>query len=123
VVCGFWAEPHAAFGFGPCRPGNESEAEALTRSDCRWACVCSCRVAPGDLRGRGFHLILTRRESEILALLADGMTQREIASRLFISPKTVGTHIQRILGKLGVHSRAQAVALAHRRRRQALRAL
>jgi two-component system nitrate/nitrite response regulator NarL len=66
---------------------------------------------------------LTRRESEILALLADGLTQREIASRLFISPKTVGTHIQRILGKLGVHSRAQAVALAHRRRRQALRAL
>ena len=35
-------------------------------------------------------------------------------SRLFISPKTVATHIQRVIGKLGVHSRAQAVALAHR---------
>ena len=40
------------------------------------------------------------------------MTQEEIAETLFISPKTVATHIQRILGKLGVRSRAQAVAFA-----------
>ena len=40
--------------------------------------------------------------------------QREIAKRLFISPKTVATHIQRILSKLDVHSRAEAVARAHR---------
>ena len=56
---------------------------------------------------------LTDRESEVLKLLARGLTQVDIASTLVISPKTVGTHIQRILGKLGVHSRAQAVVLAH----------
>jgi DNA-binding NarL/FixJ family response regulator len=57
---------------------------------------------------------LTRREREVLRLLAAGIAQDDIASRLFISPKTVATHIQRVLGKLSVHSRAQAVAVAHR---------
>jgi DNA-binding NarL/FixJ family response regulator len=57
---------------------------------------------------------LTPREQEILDLLAGGLDQRAIAERLVISPKTVATHIQRILGKLGVRSRAQAVAYAHR---------
>jgi two-component system nitrate/nitrite response regulator NarL len=57
---------------------------------------------------------LTERESEVLTQLAWGRTQTEIAAELVISPKTVATHIQRVLAKLGVHSRAQAVALAHR---------
>jgi len=57
---------------------------------------------------------LTRREHEVLELLARGCPQDEIAQRLLITPKTVATHIQRILLKLGVHSRAQAVALALR---------
>src|SRR5829696_1627826 len=57
---------------------------------------------------------LTPREQEVLALLADGLEQDDIARRLFISPKTVAKHIERILSKLGVHSRAQAVVLALR---------
>jgi two-component system, NarL family, nitrate/nitrite response regulator NarL len=57
---------------------------------------------------------LTRREREVLSLLVDGLTQVSIADRLYLSPKTVGTHIQRILGKMGVNSRTQAVALAAR---------
>ena len=57
---------------------------------------------------------LTHREQEVLTLLAAGRTQKEIGTDLVISPKTVGTHIQRILAKLGVHSRAQAVVLALR---------
>jgi DNA-binding NarL/FixJ family response regulator len=57
---------------------------------------------------------LTPRELEVLRHLADGLNQGEIAERLVISPKTVATHIQHILAKLGVHSRAQAVAAAHR---------
>ena len=60
---------------------------------------------------------LTPREHEVLDLLASGLAQPEIAERLVISPKTVATHIQRILAKLGVHSRAEAVAFAHRRQR------
>jgi DNA-binding NarL/FixJ family response regulator len=58
---------------------------------------------------------LTRRELQVLELLAQGLAQKEIARALYISPKTVATHIQRILGKLKVHSRAQAVAVAHRK--------
>jgi DNA-binding NarL/FixJ family response regulator len=57
---------------------------------------------------------LTPRELEVLTLLADGYGQREIGERLVISSNTVGTHIQHILDKLRVHSRAQAVAAAYR---------
>jgi DNA-binding NarL/FixJ family response regulator len=64
--------------------------------------------------GDGFGL--TPRERDILTLLAAGRRQEAIAAQLVISPKTVATHIQRILTKLNVHSRAEAVALAHRER-------
>jgi DNA-binding NarL/FixJ family response regulator len=57
---------------------------------------------------------LTEREFEVLQLLAEGLEQAEIAERLVISAKTVGNHIERILGKLGVRSRAQAVGVAYR---------
>jgi DNA-binding NarL/FixJ family response regulator len=57
---------------------------------------------------------LTEREYEVLELLAGGLAQEEIACRLVISSRTVATHIQHVLTKLGVHSRAQAVALALR---------
>jgi DNA-binding NarL/FixJ family response regulator len=57
---------------------------------------------------------LTPRELEVLKLLAEGLGQKKIAQALFITPKTVATHIQRILTKLDVHSRAEAVAYAHR---------
>ena len=55
---------------------------------------------------------LTRRELEILRLLACGLDPAEIARDLVITPKTVEKHIEHILLKLGVHSRAQAIALA-----------
>jgi DNA-binding NarL/FixJ family response regulator len=57
---------------------------------------------------------LTRREREVLGLLAEGMSGRDIAERLFLSRNTVRTHIQNILTKLQVHSRLQAAALATR---------
>ena len=57
---------------------------------------------------------LTKREREVLLLLAQGKTQKNIAGELFITDKTVGSHVQNILTKLGVHSRAEAVAFAHR---------
>ena len=57
---------------------------------------------------------LTARELEVLALVADGSTNAQIATRLFISPKTVSTHVSSILSKLGVTSRAAAAAHAHR---------
>jgi DNA-binding NarL/FixJ family response regulator len=57
---------------------------------------------------------LSSREREILLLLADGKTEATIAAELVLSQKTVATHIQNVLRKLGVHSRTQAVAAAYR---------
>lgn len=57
---------------------------------------------------------LTAREREVLRRLMDGLARAEIAERLVISPHTVRTHVQRILGKLGVRSSLAAVALARR---------
>jgi DNA-binding NarL/FixJ family response regulator len=62
----------------------------------------------------GVALRLTRREQEVLALLASGLGPVEIARNLEISPKTVATHVEHIYAKLGVHTRAQAVASAFR---------
>jgi len=57
---------------------------------------------------------LTPRERDVLALLAQGLATAAISDELHLSPKTVGTHVQRILTKLDVHSRAGAVAVAYR---------
>jgi len=72
------------------------------------------RVKGENGDGRAGSRKLTRREAEILRLLSDGRNQKEMAQDLSISPKTVGIHIEHILGKLEVHSRAQAVAVAYR---------
>jgi DNA-binding NarL/FixJ family response regulator len=75
------------------------------------------RPANGNGSGNGMRdeSSLSPREREILSLLAEGRTQSQIAAALVISSKTVATHIQHILSKLGVQSRAQAVAVAFRR--------
>jgi DNA-binding NarL/FixJ family response regulator len=74
------------------------------------------RAAARSNAPHGDALRLTMRELEVLNLLASGVGQKKIAQSLFITPKTVATHIQRILVKLDVHSRAEAVAYAHRNR-------
>jgi LuxR family maltose regulon positive regulatory protein len=55
---------------------------------------------------------LSARELEVLQLIADGMTNQEIASRLYLALNTVKAHTRNIYGKLGVNSRTQAVAKA-----------
>jgi DNA-binding CsgD family transcriptional regulator/tetratricopeptide (TPR) repeat protein len=57
---------------------------------------------------------LTRREVEVLALVAEGRTNRQIGQALFITPKTASIHVSRILAKLGVAGRGEAAAVAHR---------
>jgi DNA-binding NarL/FixJ family response regulator len=83
--------------------------------------------SPDELRARVHGLIrrsqtftsngassLTQRERDVLQLLVQGLDTKEIATRLFISPRTVGAHTEHIFTKLGVHSRSRAVALAYR---------
>ncbi|MET0326852.1 MAG: LuxR C-terminal-related transcriptional regulator [Ilumatobacteraceae bacterium] len=72
------------------------------------------RGRPRPTRGEDLSTLLTARELEVLALLRNGLTNAEIGARLFISAKTVEHHVGRILGKLGVRSRAEAAALAVR---------
>ena len=57
---------------------------------------------------------LTAREREVLALMCAHLQDREIAERLFLSPRTVEGHVSHILSKLGVHTRREAVAMAAR---------
>jgi DNA-binding CsgD family transcriptional regulator len=76
-------------------PGNAGVATA------------SAEAAGGD------HLGLTNREREVLCLLAAGQSNREIATALFISPKTASVHVSNILAKLGAATRTEAAARAH----------
>jgi DNA-binding NarL/FixJ family response regulator len=57
---------------------------------------------------------LTPRERQVLALVADGRTNREIGETLFMAEKTASVHVSRILAKLDVRTRTEAAALAHR---------
>ncbi len=59
---------------------------------------------------------LTRRELEVLKLVSEGLRTKEAADRLHVSTATVRNHVQHILNRLGVHSRLEAVAYAHRHR-------
>ncbi len=67
--------------------------------------------APGD----GAGPVLTPRESEVLALVAEGLTNRQIGERLFISEKTASVHVSRLLAKLSAGTRGEAAAIARRR--------
>jgi len=67
-------------------------------------------AAPPDLAALG----VTAREADVLKLIADGLTNREIGERLFLSPRTVEKHVERLLAKTGAHNRSQLVARAAR---------
>ena len=71
-------------------------------------------LIPSLATGKDGQDILTQREREILQLLADGMSNAEVATRLFISQETVKSHVRHILAKLEAETRTQAVAIALR---------
>ena len=67
-----------------------------------------------DLPGQRALAGLTPRELEVLRLLVEGRSNRQIAEQLFISGKTASVHVTNLLAKLGVHSRLEAAAMARR---------
>ena len=71
-------------------------------------------LMPAFLSSKDRDEMLTAREREILQLLADGMSNADVASRLFISQETVKSHVRHILTKLEADTRTQAVAIALR---------
>ena len=131
---GKWAEAAAAWSALECpydralalMSGDEAaRREGLASLDSLGARAVADRYRR-DLKERGFGSVprgpqtatrsnpvgLTRRQMDVLGLVAEGLSNGEIAERLFISSKTVDHHVSAILGKLDSHSRGQAVALA-----------
>ena len=70
---------------------------------------------PGVRRGPDPSAVLTPREAEVLALLAQGRTNRQVGAALYISEKTASVHVSNILAKLGANGRTEAVAIAAQR--------
>jgi len=68
-----------------------------------------------DFSGENYHS-LTRREREVLTLIAAGQSNRQMAEYLVVSPETVKTHVRHVLGKLGVARKAEIQAILHDRR-------
>jgi DNA-binding CsgD family transcriptional regulator/tetratricopeptide (TPR) repeat protein len=71
-------------------------------------------IAMPEAPSAAASLGLTQREAEVLALVAEGRTNRQIGQALYITPKTASVHVSRILAKLGVTGRGEAAAVAHR---------
>jgi DNA-binding CsgD family transcriptional regulator len=86
-------------------------AVRVTRRKMRRLGIRSVPAGPRSAT-RADPLGLTRREHEVLAMICDGLTNAEIAARLFISVKTVDHHVSAVLAKLGAPTRAAAAALA-----------
>jgi DNA-binding CsgD family transcriptional regulator/tetratricopeptide (TPR) repeat protein len=136
-----WREALAAFGYGHVYEEARCHwrlAEALVAAGDRSAAVAHAQAAAAAAermsavplaravaatisRSRlagaeaGVDAVLTRREQEVLALVAEGLTNREIGARLFISEKTASVHLSNLMTKLNVSSRTEAVTVAHRR--------
>lgn len=88
--------------------------ESVLASRVAGALLYSVRVGTADRVDADLLTGLTDREHEVLALVADGLDNGEIAERLYVSPSTVKNHISRLLDKLQVENRVQAAAVAIR---------
>lgn len=116
-----WAE--ALLGTGEREAAEVEAAEALSEAEDMGAKPLAeavralARRARLDLPGvrRATASTLTDREEEVLGLVAQGLSNRQIGERLFISTKTVSVHVSNLLAKLGASGRAEAVSLAHQR--------
>lgn len=116
-----WAEALLAVGDRSGAQGQAltalAEAEAMGARPLATAVRALARRGRLELPGTRAETadVLTAREAEVLRLVAQGLSNRQIGERLFISAKTVSVHISNLLAKLGVSGRAEAVAVAHHR--------
>ncbi len=129
-----WHQAEALIDAGDRDGAGEAGAAALVTAErlgARWLCAELTALADRArlvLHGENGHrraaradsapdpFGLTARERQVLALLAEGATNRQIGQALFMAEKTASVHVSRILAKLDVHSRTQAAAVAHRLR-------
>jgi DNA-binding NarL/FixJ family response regulator len=93
--------------------GRGTVTDAL--QDARDAAAAAAEAANESDKRRAAKDLLTTREHEVLRLLAEGHSDKEIASSLFIGARTVQTHVANLFAKLGVNTRAEAAAVAVRR--------
>jgi DNA-binding CsgD family transcriptional regulator len=118
ALAGGWGDPVswlreclAAFDAGGHRHAATACRVLLSRAGAAVPRRSGDHAAPPDLAALG----VTAREAEVLRLVADGLTNREIGERLFLSPRTVEKHVERLLAKTGAANRSQLVARAARR--------
>jgi DNA-binding NarL/FixJ family response regulator len=88
----------------------DSELDTALAGTVRGVCAGQV-VVPKRFRRSAVRPALSHRERQTLGLVASGLTNRQIAARLFLAESTVKTHVTSILGKLGVRSRSEAAAL------------
>jgi DNA-binding NarL/FixJ family response regulator len=100
-----------ALGAAPLRREIELLAQ---RGRLQLAETADATAKPKAPHAQAESLGLTRREAEVLVLLAKGWTNRQIGQALFITEKTASLHVSHILAKLGVAGRGEAAAVAHR---------
>jgi DNA-binding NarL/FixJ family response regulator len=96
------------FDRGAALPLDEAVADSLQGKAADPAAAAASRA------GQGESSLLTRREQEVAALVAEGLTNKDIAARLVISRRTAEGHIEHIMTKLGFTSRAQIAAMITR---------
>ena len=94
-----------AAGAAALDPAVQNHVVAALSDDARRPSVSTASALPDDL---------TPREAEVLALIAEGLTNAEIAERLFVSPTTIKSHINHLFAKAGLRDRTQAVNYAYR---------
>jgi DNA-binding NarL/FixJ family response regulator len=90
----------------------DSEVESALPATIRAVCAGQV-VVPHQFRHHAARPPLSHREKQALAMVAAGMTNRQIADRLFLAESTVKTHLSSVFAKLGVGSRSEAAALVH----------
>lgn len=118
-----WRLAESLLEHGDRDSARDEAATALAEADAMGAVPLATAVRGLARRGRldlpGVRAVgadvLTAREVEVLGLVAQGLSNRQIGEKLFISGKTVSVHISNLLAKLGVSGRAEAVSVAHQR--------